>query len=369
MNIPNLAYKFRLDYRIHCMPLDFDQLVYILGRHFRILRYSEAEAELIRRECFCCTLELSGFALTDEFGQTTIYISDYISREKRLAVLLHELGHVLCGHCRRMGPVVGYGGDGDTAQEEEANAFARSVLAPVCYLAKLHVQSPEDIQAVTGVGDEDAKLLYEDVLKYRREAHLVTRQEKILVKMMDGAGERPSIHVGEKRLKKVAAVSFIALALALGISCCAPYFTEEENLPAFSYGTGGGQNYGGSVPTALAEGELGSPEAHSQPSSASVPGTGPPEDGMNLPEEGNRQDPALSSSSGTPEEAPVPPVGSQAPQDGQAQETFWATRYGECYHREDCYHLYGRVNMRELTRQDAWEEGLRPCKDCRPDEK
>lgn len=367
MNVPNLAYKFRLDYRIAHMPLDCDQLVYILRRNFRILKYSEAEAELVRRECFSCTLELDGFALTDEFDQTTIYISDYIDREKRLSVLLHELGHVICGHCRKLGPVMGYGWSGDPMQEEEANEFARSVLAPVCYLAKLPVQSPEDIQAVTGVRKRDAQQLYKDVLKYRKEAHLVTQQEKSLIKMMNGAEDRPSFHRGQKCLKRVAAASFIALAVILGICCCAPYFNMEENLPAYS--SSGSQNYGGSVSMASAEGDLDLLEENSQPVSASVPDTGLPKVGEDQPEAGFQQGQAPSSSSGTPEQGPVPPGGSQVTQDGQAQKMFWATQYGECYHREDCFHLYGRDNMRELTRQEALEDGLRPCKDCRPDEK
>lgn len=127
MNIPHLAYKFRLDYQIFNMPLDYDHLVYVLQRHFRILKYSEVQTELIQRECFSYTLELSGFALTDEFGQTTIYISDYVNREEQLSVLLHELGHVLCGHCRRMGPV-GYGGDGGGRSQRVCPQRAGSCL-------------------------------------------------------------------------------------------------------------------------------------------------------------------------------------------------------------------------------------------------
>lgn len=258
MNVSHLANQFRLDYQISHMPLDFDQLVDVLRRHFRILRYSEA-------------------------------------------------------------------------QEEEANEFALNVRAPVCYLAKLRVRSPEDIRAVAGVSEEDAQRLYERVLKYRKEDHLVTRREKDLVKMMSGAGERPTFHPGEKRLKQVAAAAFIALALILGICCCAPYFSDEEERPDLSYSSG--ENYGGSVPRASAkEG----PEA-------------PPVDSEPAPDER-----ALSSQ--------------QEPPAGQKTETFWVTRYGECYHREDCFHLYGKDNLREMTRQDARDEGLRPCTDCRPDD-
>lgn len=342
MNIPHLAYKFRLDYQIFNMPLDYDHLVYVPQRHFRILKYSEVQTELIQRECFSYTLELSGFALTDEFGQTTIYISDYVNREEQLSVLLHELGHVLCGHCRRMGPV-GYGGDGDPAQEEEANEFALNVRAPVCYLAKLHVQSPEDIRVITGVGEEDAQHLYEEILKYRKEAHLVTRQEKSLIKMMNGTGERPSFHPGQKYLKNVAAVAFIALALIVGICCCAPYFSENENLSTFSYGSG--ESYGGSVPQASAGSTLSRPGGDSEPVSALVPDSGSPQEERDLAAE------------------------IEASKGAQALETFWVTRFGECYHRENCYHLIGKDNLREIIRQDATDVGLRPCKDCRPDDK
>lgn len=332
MNVSHLAYKFRMDYRISQMPLDFDRLVYTLQRHFRILKYSEARDELLKRECFGCTLDLGGFALTDEFGQTTIYISDYINREERLSVLLHELGHVVCGHCRMLGPVVGYGGAGNPAQEKEANEFALSVRAPVCYLAKLRVRSPEDIRAVAGVSEEDACNLFKKVTKYRKEDHLVTRQEKNLVKMMSGSGEKPSFHPGEKRLKQIGAAALIALVLVLGICCCAPYFSDDEKLPAFSYGSG--EKLGGSISKASAESEVEGPSAVSKP---------PPEE----------QD--LSSQQN-------PPVAAEK------AETFWVTRYGECYHREDCFHLYGKDDLREMTRQDAKEEGLRACTDCRPDD-
>ncbi len=334
MNIPYIAYKFRLDYGIFHMPLEYDQLVYILRHHFRILRYSEAETELLRRECYSCTLEWNGFALTDEFGQTTIYISDYVSREKRLLVLLHELGHVLCGHCRRMGPLVVYGGSGEQSEEEEANEFSLYLRAPICYFAKLHVQSPEDIRAVAGVGKSDAQQIFREVIKYRQEDHLITRQEKNLLRLMCQVKDRPFLRRGERSLKRVAATACIALALILGICCCAPYLSFEEDLPSSPYDSVENQNIGGRVPVASAK------------------------DGSHPFEENSQMSPAYSSDNGQKSEMYA----------GQETDLVWITRSGECYHREGCQHLGGSDLLWEVTFQEAVEMGLRPCKVCHPDE-
>lgn len=334
MNIPYLAYKFRLDYGIFHMPLGYDQLVYLLRHHFRILRYSEAESELLRRECYSCTLEWNGFALTDEFGQTTIYISDYVSREKRLLVLLHELGHVICGHCRRMGPLVVYGGNGDQSEEEEANEFSRYLRAPVCYLAKLRVQSPEDIQVVADMRKDDAQRIFREVVQYRQEDRIVTRQEKNLLKLMCQAKDRPFLRRGERSLKKVAAAACIALVLILGICCCAPHFSLEVDLPSSSDSSVEGQNIGNRVPVASAK------------------------DGSHPLEEDTQLSSAYSSDSQQQNQAYV----------RQGTAFVWITRSGECYHREGCQHLRGSDFLWEVTLKEAVEMGLRPCKVCHPDE-
>lgn len=44
--------------------------------------------------------------------------------------------------------------------------------------------------------------------------------------------------------------------------------------------------------------------------------------------------------------------------------TVYRTRTGECYHKEGCSHL--RRSSIELTLQEAFDKGLRPCSKCKP---
>lgn len=62
----------------------------------------------------------------------------------------------------------------------------------------------------------------------------------------------------------------------------------------------------------------------------------------------------------TPAVAPPP-----APQGAQeAQDTVYATRTGERYHRQSC--RYARTSGYPVSRQEAEVKGLTPCKVCKP---
>jgi len=47
-------------------------------------------------------------------------------------------------------------------------------------------------------------------------------------------------------------------------------------------------------------------------------------------------------------------------------DTVTATKKGTKFHKPDCQHVKGRSGTYELTRQDAIERGLEPCKTCLP---
>ena len=323
MNISHLAYQFRLDYQIGEIPLEYDRLERILQKNFRILNYSEAADELVQREYFSYTFALKGFSLTDDQGQTTVYISDSISREMRLRVLLYELGHVFCGHCHRLNPVEG-SSQLETLQEQQANEFALNVLAPVCYLARLPFLSQEDISRITYVSDKDAALLYQQVIEYRNESHLITGREKKLIKLMKKSSGRPSFHLGRKWARTAIASVCIALTLIAGVSFSSPHFEAERNIPAY-------------LPLAA---DTPAPKT-TDASSRNKGSASPP---------GNPSKPL-------PEGASLPPQ----------SETFFATSSGKRYHRSSCQFVRGKENVMELTKEQLDAMGLTPCQTCHPE--
>ena len=50
---------------------------------------------------------------------------------------------------------------------------------------------------------------------------------------------------------------------------------------------------------------------------------------------------------------------------GQDCDIVYVTRYGKCFHRDDCYTIRHR-DTRGIDRHDAKSKGKRPCKKCSP---
>lgn len=82
-----------------------------------------------------------------------------LSANARAFALAHELGHICFAHFSDTGILGKHTDDAyNESQEIEADHFARSFLAPICILKKLHATAPDDIERYTMLDFNEAEL-------------------------------------------------------------------------------------------------------------------------------------------------------------------------------------------------------------------
>lgn len=143
--------------------------------HCKVIPYAEAKEfiELAQLEEYCKTHDSVSLASGD--GYIILY-SGNISFEKKLFVIAHELGHIRM-HVQEAGLVFGESADPvEQNKQEEANAFARALLAPVAVLYKSGIHTPEQIERVTRLGKEEAQKVAGKIasMKALKEGDIIT---------------------------------------------------------------------------------------------------------------------------------------------------------------------------------------------------
>ncbi len=151
------------------LPVEFSDIQRIAARNkWLLIDYNEAP-EVMRH------LKLpSGFDLKNEMAsrkgftifqgkELVIFYNNKLSYEERLITILHEFGHIYLQHscCGILGR--------DTSekitkiQEEEAEAFAVEVMAPLPILKKCGVAKAEDIENMGLISGANAKTQFSDM--------------------------------------------------------------------------------------------------------------------------------------------------------------------------------------------------------------
>lgn len=137
------------------------------GEHIRLVTYREG-AELMER------LQLRGHTIgNDAFSlKRLIFYDDTKPVARQRFSVAHEIGHVLL-HCpsgatvynREMSP-------NDNPLESEANVFASRLLAPLCVLHELNVQSAEEIAELCQISMIAAEIRFERLQRIRERNRL-----------------------------------------------------------------------------------------------------------------------------------------------------------------------------------------------------
>lgn len=87
-------------------------------------------------------------------GKYTIYYNDSLDRNRIKFTIWHEIAHIQLGHLEA-GCMIPYG-----QMEEEANHFAAYVMAPLVFVHRLRLNSPQEISDTCGIGFECASNVY-----------------------------------------------------------------------------------------------------------------------------------------------------------------------------------------------------------------
>ncbi len=171
MNIPKYArydycYKksceFLEQYNISSYPVE--PLDIIRHEDYGLLPYSSLMQEYncsLTTVC-CCMLSIDGLTIWED-GNYSIAYNDLAGSSERIRfTLMHELGHIYLHHLLdfekttllRTTDISSYE---NRVLENEANAFARNVLAPVSMVLRLNDKVPENVSTKFGITYKAAK--------------------------------------------------------------------------------------------------------------------------------------------------------------------------------------------------------------------
>lgn len=301
MNIDRIADEYLLKSNIWKLPISLKELISLCeDEGYEVFSYSRA-ARLIQSCGLQKYTELDAFTYSSEKVKVIFY-DDALSYSEKVISLAHELGHIVLMHTSC--PVLGKSADANvqSMQEQEADAFALELLAPLCILRNKNVSSTRDIEKITLLGREQA----EKVLALLMEKPENDDLEQKLVNQLDPGTTSP--HPFARRKKRALSILLAVLSILLiGIVWVLP--RQPEDRPFLSEST-----YSAEIPQS--------------------------------------QEPVSSSFSSAIT--------------GQQEMWVWVTPDGERYHKADCQYIENSDHAYKTTLQEAEKGGYTPCKVCKP---
>ena len=170
-NSRDAAWQMLIKHKISDLPVSVAKICE--AEHIRLFTYRDGW-ELIRSLC------LEDHAVkNDAFTvKGVIFYDDSTPRSRQRFSIAHEIGHIVLHesdgvtvHNREMSP-------SDDPKEREANIFASRLLAPMCVLHSLGVDSPEEIAELCDISITAARIRYERL-------RLLRQRNKFLVSLLE----------------------------------------------------------------------------------------------------------------------------------------------------------------------------------------
>ncbi len=132
----------RINYKITDLPVSFGVAQRLAHRlNADIMTYQQAKTELSEYGLDYMVKDHKGFSVATENGGYLIYMDAELDSAEKTKVLLHECGHIYCGHIA-VRPL-GMPNEIDSTQEAEANEFALFFAAPPYVIHKLKLDNVE----------------------------------------------------------------------------------------------------------------------------------------------------------------------------------------------------------------------------------
>lgn len=183
------ACEFLEQFEINSFPID--PISIIKKQKWGIVEYSELMID------FNCSLDRvikclgskDGYTILDEYNYTISYNNVDKPKDRILFTIMHEIGHIYLNHLKDFEKTrLSRGGlneDENKVLENEANAFARNVLAPVSIVQHLKIKSPSNLSYRFGISPDAARarLDFLDIdIKYYKENGFFNRIFNIFLK-------------------------------------------------------------------------------------------------------------------------------------------------------------------------------------------
>lgn len=314
-NIVRLANEYILKSGINQLPVRLADLKRLLKKEGCIVAtYGEAH-DIIEKLQLQPYTSRNAFLVPVPDGNTLVLYKDTLSVGARQLALAHELGHIVLGHAHCS--VLEKSFD-DTAQEREAEAFARQLFAPTCVLRRMRIRTVRRISSHTLLDEEQAGIVYANLRRTGREPY-----QNELFKQFDCASDWSFRGL----------LCFAILTFSLVGFCVWLYATAALNSRA----------------------PISSDDTPIITSRISAASTTTSEAAGDLPPV---TFPTTMSDAAT--DVPTTTV--------HSQRLVYVTADGEKYHTEGCQHLYRngemKDNLRHISEEQALAEGYTPCSVC-----
>ena len=320
-NIVRIANDFIIEHDIHELPLHkFDLIQLCKSIRCRAMPYSYAlSCGLIDKLNAYEYLSCAAFCVHSGEGYLILF-DDTRSVGTQIFAFAHEIGHIVLNHT--YSGSIGFSG-ADTVQENEANAFAYALLAPLDVLHDRRINTIEQIEYETLLDRECAEKVFAMLSKYKS-----AERNRMLVMQFK---QRPKRHAWRKRI----------IAAAVCIVVLSVLFIAK---------------------LALTADKLGAAESTADTLSISA-----------IREKTTEQTIASTMQS---ESTTTPPAATEATvtQDASVKqtpelptqnesETVYITQHGARYHKIDCYQIRDN-SAYAVTLSEAIALGKTPCKSC-----
>lgn len=295
------AQDFQIEMGIHDLPVPIGKLKWIARKlGYEVTTYEDA-ITVIESLGLSHLMSQSSFAHWDYVQQHgTIYVADDLQEDDLRYALAHELGHIMLHFSGRSGRVVQLPSNPEAKKqlEEEADEFARAILAPASVLLNIGATMPDQIEDITGVPHSESYKVYIDVNQHRN---------KLADKIYQDKRDRATSHNFGRLLRKYDAnpyrwITRISIAVIIVLSGIVLWMlTTDYVLPSITQANAAPQH--GEVSMLSSPSSM--PESSVQESSAAESSATSTESAEPTPES-EVQPPASSATPVEPSEPPAP---------------------------------------------------------------
>lgn len=149
------ACEFLEEFNVTSYPIDVEKIIY--QKKWGLTPYSllMKEFNCDREKVIRCLRSKDGYTQLDGTNYSIAYNDDPKLGNRKRFTLMHEVGHIYLNHLKDFDITLLYRGslskEENRVLENEANAFARNVLAPVTLVTQLKEKTPENISSKFGI--------------------------------------------------------------------------------------------------------------------------------------------------------------------------------------------------------------------------
>jgi Zn-dependent peptidase ImmA (M78 family) len=167
-NSRDAAWQLLLKNKISSLPVNLSKIC--KAENIKLCSYKEGTKLILKLQLEDHTVDNDAFSM----GRVIFYNDQNIVSRQRFSIA-HEMGHIFLHSPREATVYNREPSPNDNPFETEANIFASRLLAPLCVLHYLNVQSPEEIAEICNISIASARIRMERLRNIRKRDEVLLR--------------------------------------------------------------------------------------------------------------------------------------------------------------------------------------------------